>query len=365
VKDKKRHIFVSGCYDIIHAGHLQFFSEAKALGDFLTVCFASEEVLWNHKQRRSSLPDEHKKAIIGALNMVDEVVIGKNPEHGLDFQDDFLKIRPDVLAVTEDDKYADKKKKLCEKVGATYIVLPKTPPQYEQVSTTQLVKWIKAPTQSPLRVDLAGGWLDVPKYSREGAYIVNCAISPLVSLKEWGYNKNAGLGGSGAWSLLNGNTGVEDEINLGVGWQDPAVIKETGLCVWRSGHIPSLEFKTDGTILKDKIAIWWSGCSHDTPSIASKLRDYDLIEEAGKTARKGVLNQSLELLGKGISLSYQAQIKEGMQPLPNCGEVSKKYCGGGFGGYALYLFHNREERDQIVEKDSNFKIVQPFCNWDS
>ena len=28
-------IFVSGCYDIIHAGHIQFFNEAKALGEHL------------------------------------------------------------------------------------------------------------------------------------------------------------------------------------------------------------------------------------------------------------------------------------------------------------------------------------------
>ena len=30
-------VFVSGCYDIVHAGHVQFFSEARALGDHLTV----------------------------------------------------------------------------------------------------------------------------------------------------------------------------------------------------------------------------------------------------------------------------------------------------------------------------------------
>lgn len=38
-------VFVSGCYDIMHAGHLQFFSEARALGDFLIVSFASDDVL--------------------------------------------------------------------------------------------------------------------------------------------------------------------------------------------------------------------------------------------------------------------------------------------------------------------------------
>ena len=74
-------VFVSGCYDILHAGHLQFFREARALGDHLTVSFASAEVLWRHKQRRSSLPDEHKRALLASLGMVDEVVVGADSGH--------------------------------------------------------------------------------------------------------------------------------------------------------------------------------------------------------------------------------------------------------------------------------------------
>ena len=57
-------IFVSGCYDILHAGHIQFFEEARALGDHLTVSFASEDVLWFHKRRKPAIPDAHKKALI-------------------------------------------------------------------------------------------------------------------------------------------------------------------------------------------------------------------------------------------------------------------------------------------------------------
>jgi len=53
----------------------------------------------------------------------------------------------------------------------------------------------------------------------------------------------AGLGGSAAHALLNGKDPVQSELDLGVGWQDPAVIRETGLCVWRSGSKPVLDFK--------------------------------------------------------------------------------------------------------------------------
>lgn len=48
--------------------------------------------------------------------------------------------------------------------------------------------------------------------------------------------------GSGARALLNGRDGVDSEIDLGVGWQDPAAIRETGLRVWRSGPKPVLDF---------------------------------------------------------------------------------------------------------------------------
>ena len=78
-----KRVFISGCYDIIHAGHIQFFEEARALGDHLTVSFASEEVLWHHKQRRPSIPDEHKKAVLEGLRMVDEVIIGTDHDTGL------------------------------------------------------------------------------------------------------------------------------------------------------------------------------------------------------------------------------------------------------------------------------------------
>ena len=360
-----RHVFVSGCYDIIHAGHVQFFREAKALGDFLTVSFASAEVLWAHKQRQSSLPDEHKKGILEALEMIDQVVVGRGTEPGLDFLEDFRRLKPDILAVTEDDQYGDLKRALCAEVGAEYIVLPKTPPQYEPVSTTQLVKWIRAPKEAPLRVDFAGGWLDVPRHARPGDFVVNCAIRPMVSLRDWGYERNAGLGGSGAWALLNGNTGIDEELDLGVGWQDPAVIRETGLCVWRSGPKPSLEIKTDAGMIRGLMALWWSGKSHDTPSMADQKRDYSAIGAASRIAREGVVRNDVNLLGQGIAASYAVQLAEGMDPLPEAqGCLGRKYCGGGFGGYALYLFGSEKERTHFVTRTSGARVIEPYSSWE-
>ncbi len=366
-------IFVSGCYDIVHAGHVQFFREARALGDHLTVSFASSEVLWFHKQRRSSLPDEHKQALIQALGCVDEVVIGRGLEEGIDFREDFLRIRPHILAVTEDDKYAPLKRALCAEVGAKYVVLPKTPPQFAPISTSEIVRWIKAPQEAPLRVDFGGGWLDVPKYARAGAYIVNCAISPTVSLRSWNYERNAGLGGSGAWALLNGKNGVAAELDLGVGWQDPAIIAETGLCVWRSGAKPQLEVKTSGEMLRGRMAIYWTGSHHDTPGNVGNSRDLDLVERAGALARDAVWANDLGKLAEAVRVSYTMQMGEKMQPLPGdpaagaeatallAGVVplAWKYCGGGHGGYAVYLCATPADRDRLCAQ-AGFRPIEPY-----
>lgn len=142
-------IFISGCYDILHGGHIQFFKEAKALGDHLTVSFASDKVLWAHKQRRTSIPQDHKLALITSIDIVDDVVIGDCDEVGLDFKEHFLRIQPDILAVTEDDQYAEIKQNLCAQIGAQYVVLPKTPPQFTPVSTSSIVRSIRTPTFAP------------------------------------------------------------------------------------------------------------------------------------------------------------------------------------------------------------------------
>ncbi len=360
MSDIKR-VFVSGCYDILHAGHVAFFTEARALGDHLTVSFASKDVLWHHKSRKSSLPDEHKQALIAGMKVVDEVVIGHDIGIGLDFETEFRRVRPDVLAVTSDDQYEDIKRALCAEVGAVYHVLEKTPPKFKPISTTQVVRYIKAPTVSPLRVDFAGGWLDVPRFSRDGGFIVNCAISPMVSLRKWDYEIKSGLGGSGAWALLNGEDGVDSELDLGVGWQDPAVISETGVCVWRSGQRPELDFKRHGDFLDGKMALYWTGRDHDTPHVANHTRDYDLIEKAGAKAREAVLGCDVNMLGEAVMMSYAVQMDEGMQALKEVeGMIGMKYCGGGYGGYAVYLFAENASRDAFVDGEKDALSIEPY-----
>ena len=356
-------VFVTGAFSVVHAGHVQFLRDARRLGDRLIVSFPTEELLWKIYGRKSVLRDADKEALLMSLSMVDDVVYSTDEDAALSFRSAFLKERPDILAVTADDPYLDAKKALCAEVGAELVILEKTVPKNSSTtSSTEAINRAKAPAHVPLRVDFAGGWLDVPAYSIEGEYIVNCAISPTVSLRDWEYRKGAGLGGSGAWSVLNGWDPVKSELDLGVGWQDPAVIAETGACIWKSGPRPLLDFKNTGQFLAGRLAVYDTRIRHDTPGLASRERDFSMIARAARIARLGVQQQDVDILAIAVTMNYHAQLKEGMQPLPSIPRsLAGKYCGGGHGGYAVHLFETAEDRAEALAQCEDLYPVEPYC----
>lgn len=140
---KPKRIFVSGTYDILHGGHIQFFQDARALGDHLTVSFASAEVIALSKKRVPSLPDEHKRALLESIRHIDKVVTSSNIDPVFDFLDHWKNEKPDILAVTEDDKNAPRKQVICDQYGVKLVILPKRsnlPP----TSTTSIITGIKS-----------------------------------------------------------------------------------------------------------------------------------------------------------------------------------------------------------------------------
>jgi mevalonate kinase len=115
-------------------------------------------------------------------------------------------------------------------------------------------------------------------------------------------------------------------------------------------------------MLAGKMAILWTGAEHDTPGFADDQRDYNKIEASGKLARLGVINEDIHQLAEGISLYHNMQLEEAMQPLPElAGSIAHKYCGGGHGGYALYLFKTKTQRDTAVEENDDLHPVEPYC----
>ena len=90
----KKVVFTNGCYDILHPGHIELLSKARALGDVLVVAINTDESVRRLKGSGRPIFDEEERAeLLGALEMVDFVCT---------FSEDtpleaILKIRPDVL----------------------------------------------------------------------------------------------------------------------------------------------------------------------------------------------------------------------------------------------------------------------------
>jgi len=358
-------VMVSGAFDILHGGHVQFLRDARALGDHLTVCIPSDIVVHEYKARKPYLTAQHKQLIISEFNCVDEVLIGDDMPPELNFVSVMKKVKPDILAVTEDDRFSNLKRQLCEENGARYVQLPKSP-VVDGTCATELRAKITAPVKVPARVDFAGGWLDVPNIAVNGSwrrpgYIVNCAITPMMSLNEPFYKPGGGVGGSAAWALLNGKPPLQSELDMGVGWQDPAIIQETGLCIWRAGERPSLGLKKPGNLVEGRMALDWSGAPHVTKDIITRPRNYNAIAGAGRQAGRAVYEYNYDYLCDAVKMSYAAQVDEGMTEIGKIdGERAHKYCGAGWGGYILRLFRTAELRDAAVANFPDMIKIEPY-----
>lgn len=66
-------VICTGGYDPLHSGHIEYFSAAKRLGDYLVVGVNSDAWL-TRKKGRPFMPINERVAIVGALSMVDLVV---------------------------------------------------------------------------------------------------------------------------------------------------------------------------------------------------------------------------------------------------------------------------------------------------
>ncbi|MBA2395579.1 MAG: D-glycero-beta-D-manno-heptose 1-phosphate adenylyltransferase [Ktedonobacteraceae bacterium] len=69
-------VFTNGVFDILHAGHVQFLRQAKALGDVLVVAVNSDAS--THRQKGAGRPinsERDRMALVAALDMVDHVLL--------------------------------------------------------------------------------------------------------------------------------------------------------------------------------------------------------------------------------------------------------------------------------------------------
>ena len=90
----KKVVFTNGCFDIIHAGHIDYISKAKTLGDVMIVGLNSDDSVQIIKGKKRPILKESERAfILTNIEHVDYVVIfdQDTPEQLI------AKLIPDIL----------------------------------------------------------------------------------------------------------------------------------------------------------------------------------------------------------------------------------------------------------------------------
>jgi len=153
-------VLVSGCYDLLHAGHVVFFETAARYGD-LYVCIGSDDNVRLLKNRAPKFSEKERLYMVQSIRHVKEARISSGIGM-LDFEPDMREIRPDFFVVNEDGAGEDKRG-LCERHGVKYIVLPRTPKEGLPPRSSTV---LKASLELPYRICIAGGWMDQPFVSK-------------------------------------------------------------------------------------------------------------------------------------------------------------------------------------------------------
>ena len=179
-------VFVSGCYDMLHSGHVAFFTEAASHGD-LYVGLGSDKTIHQLKGRKTINTDHERLYMVRALRMVKEAWI--NSGSGLmDFEKEVTELRPDIFFVNEDGFTPDKLE-FCSTLGIDLMVSRRIPHEGLPARSTTAMR---QECLIPFRLDLAGGWLDQPFVSRYHAgTVITISLEPEIE-----FNDRSGMASS-------------------------------------------------------------------------------------------------------------------------------------------------------------------------
>lgn len=172
-------VFVSGCFDMLHSGHIAFLQEASQYGD-LYIGLGSDKTIMELKGRETINSEEERAYILNALACVKKATVNKGS--GLiDFLEDIRQLRPDIFIVNEDG-HSPEKEELCKNLGIDYKVLKRIPHANLPPRSTTALRSVKP---LPYRIDIAGTWIDQPYVSKyyPGAAIT-ASIEPTIEFNE-------------------------------------------------------------------------------------------------------------------------------------------------------------------------------------
>ena len=179
-------VFVSGCFDMLHSGHVAFFEEAAQHGD-LYVGIGSDTTIQQLKGRPTINTDKERLYMVKAVKHVKDAWV--NSGSGLiDFAKEIRELKPDIFFVNEDGFTPDKIK-LCDEIGAQLLVSKRIPQDGLPARSTTALRTV---CNIPFRLDLAGGWLDQPFVSKfYPGPVITISVHP-----DYQFNDRSGMSSS-------------------------------------------------------------------------------------------------------------------------------------------------------------------------
>jgi len=316
---KNKKVLISGCYDLVHGGHVAFFKTAATYGD-LYVSIGRDENLFLLKGKKPVFSEKERLYIIKSIRYVKDAFLASG-KGMLDFEPDVIRIGPDIFIVNHDG-HTIEKEELCRKLGVEYIVLERIP---EPGLPARSSSATKRDMRFPYRLCLAGGWLDQPWVSEiHPGPVVVAQIWPTmdfndrsglatssrnVGIQIWGDKYPDGSHEQNAKLLFGAEnppgkkyvSGSQDHIGLlypgvsrlyynGDYWPETIEsLTDKGTCEWLTDviHLVPLEPRPDG---------------YDPLKIKHLEKHH--IEELGLSGEmcwKAVLKKDINLLGKALT----------------------------------------------------------------
>ncbi len=97
-------VLAAGVFDLLHYGHIKYLEEAKKTGGKdarLVVIVARDETVRSFKGQDPIIPEDQRRAVIEALKVVDEVLLGFE---NMDLARVLLQVKPDIVVVGHDQE---------------------------------------------------------------------------------------------------------------------------------------------------------------------------------------------------------------------------------------------------------------------
>lgn len=193
-------VFVSGCYDLLHSGHVEFFKQASQYGD-LYVGIGSDTTYLEYKHRKPMFPQEERLFMVKSIRYVKDAFINEG-SGVIDFLPTLDLVKPDVFVVNSEGG-SEEKRSLCAARGIEYIELNRTPAEGLQARSSSSLKLALTGPSSlggsddvldpakypsgpiPTRLDLAGTWIDQPYVSQHHpGWALTISLEPTFEVRD-------------------------------------------------------------------------------------------------------------------------------------------------------------------------------------